>query len=180
MNFLVKYYHLIIIVVILFSCVIGILFRKKRHHFKIQQSKKILLRIRSFEGDNLTERKLSYLRKINPFTFEELILSALEESGAKIKRNKRYTGDGGVDGKFKIDGNWYLIQAKRYSNYISLKDMEKFEILCKKQKIRGVFIHTGKVGKDTLSRYNNKHIKIIGPYEFIDFIDGKPLIVSNH
>ena len=43
-----------------------------------------------------------YLRKINPFVFEELILSVIEDSNIRVYRNRRYTGDGGVDGMIKI------------------------------------------------------------------------------
>lgn len=93
---------------------------------------KNLEKIRSFEGDNVNDRIINYLRKINPFTFEEMLLSLFNESGCKIKRNKKYTGDGGLDGKFKFKGKWYFIQAKRYSNYIRSTDVEALAKLCRK------------------------------------------------
>jgi len=45
----------------------------------------------------------AYLRKVEPFIVEELVLSALDQrEDIKIQRNKRYTGDNGVDGRFYI------------------------------------------------------------------------------
>ncbi|MEX6059375.1 restriction endonuclease [Enterobacter hormaechei] len=42
--------------------------------------------------------KINYLRKIDPFVFEELLLEGFEAHGFRTIRNKRYTGDGGIDG----------------------------------------------------------------------------------
>ncbi|EPO2651139.1 restriction endonuclease, partial [Klebsiella pneumoniae] len=58
--------------------------------------------------------KIAYLRKIDPFTFEELLLEGFESHGFRTIRNKRYTGDGGIDGQVIIGKHRYLIQAKRY------------------------------------------------------------------
>lgn len=57
-------------------------------------------------------RKFAFLRSINPFTFEEMILETFEQRGYKVKRNTRYTGDGGIDGRVWLDGDLFLIQAK--------------------------------------------------------------------
>ena len=43
--------------------------------------------------------KIAYLRKIDPFTFEELLLEGFESHGFRTIRNKRHTGDGGIDGR---------------------------------------------------------------------------------
>lgn len=49
-------------------------------------------------------QKIAYLRKIDPFVFEELLLEGFERRGFEVIRNRRYTGDGGIDGRVKIDG----------------------------------------------------------------------------
>ena len=89
---------------------------------------------------------ISYLRKIDPFVFEELLLSLFYERGFKIRRNKRYTGDGGIDGIVFFGSQKYLIQAKRYSKYINKKHVLEFNELCLKNEAKGFFIHTGKTG----------------------------------
>ena len=61
---------------------------------------------------------MKYLRKINPYVFEELLLLAFERRGMRVIRNSRYSGDGGLDGQVLIDGERWLIQAKRYGRTI--------------------------------------------------------------
>ncbi|MBO1996782.1 restriction endonuclease [Staphylococcus epidermidis] len=55
-------------------------------------------------------QKIAYLRKIDPFVFEELLLEGFERRGFEVIRNRRYTGDGGIDGRVKIDGQTWLIR----------------------------------------------------------------------
>ena len=76
-----------------------------------------------------------------------MILTALKKAGYRIRRNRRYTGDGGVDGQCWIDKEHYLIQAKRYSHHINAVDVKEFYQLCKSKGKKGLFIHTGKTGK---------------------------------
>jgi len=47
---------------------------------------------------------IAYLRKIDPYVFEELLLEALLSKGFKITRNKRYSGDGGIDWQSLLQG----------------------------------------------------------------------------
>ena len=58
--------------------------------------------------------KMAYLRKINPYVFEELVLDGFRSKGYGVKRNRRYSGDGGIDGRVYLDGKEYLVQCKRY------------------------------------------------------------------
>jgi restriction system protein len=90
--------------------------------------------------------KMLKLRTIDPFVFEEMLLTAFKKRGYKIKRNKRYTGDGGIDGMVFIKGHWHAIQAKRYTNHINLKDVKKLSQICRRDQLKGLFIHTGKTG----------------------------------
>lgn len=179
MELLTENFKYILIIIVFAAIIIGFLFTKKRHHYKIKQGEKILLKIRSFKGENLEERIINYLRKINPFTFEELLLSIFAESGCKIKRNKKYTGDGGIDGKFKYNGKWYYIQAKRYSNHIKNTDVKKFAEICHKNKVRGLFIHTGKAGKMSYQALEGiTDVLIIHPSDLVAFILTGKLIIN--
>ena len=92
-------------------------------------------------------QQLNYLKKINPYVFEELILYALQIQGHKIIRNKSYSNDGGIDGKFYIENQLYFIQAKRYQNHINKKHVIDFENIVINNKVKGIFCHTGRTGK---------------------------------
>jgi len=76
-----------------------------------------------------------------------MILTALKQRGYQIKRNKRYSGDGGIDGQVIIEGYCYLIQAKRYTSHINPAHVQSFARLCQRRGKRGLFVHTGKTGK---------------------------------
>ena len=62
-------------------------------------------------------------------------------------RNASYSGDGGLDGQVIIDGEHWLIQAKRYSRAVSPAHVEDFDRLLLHSGRRGLFIHTGRTGK---------------------------------
>ena len=113
---------------------------------------------------------ITYLRKIDPFVFEEMILSVFKEMGYKIKRNKKYTGDGGTDGQVWINRQHHHIQAKRYSSYINKQHMLEFIQLNKEKKTTGLFIHTGKTGKETKLLAKNNGVEIISGEKLYSFI----------
>lgn len=180
MEVLFNYYNYIIILIIVSSITIGLLFYKNKHFYRIKTGYKILKKIRSFTDPNKNLKIINYLRKIDPFTFEELLLSLFKESGCKIKRNKRYTGDGGIDGKFHYDKEKYFVQAKRYTGYIKLSDVQIFSNTCLKNKVKGVFIHTGKTGKGVHEfLIYNKNIVIINPENLVEFIINGNVKISN-
>jgi restriction system protein len=144
----------------------------KRHKKYISTSAKVIEKINSFTGENKGERIFSYLRKINPYVFEELLLTSLKTKGFDIQRNKRYSGDGGIDGKAFLNGTLYLIQAKRYKHYVSKKHLEAFYNLVGNDK-KGLFIHTGKTGKATFQKYRSSNITIISGNSLIKLIQNK-------
>lgn len=84
------------------------------------------------------------VRRVDPFVFEEMILTALKRRGLKIRRNRRYTGDGGVDGRFWIDGSPFLIQAKRYRGKVDGRQVGPFSKVCARHGAQGILVHTGK------------------------------------
>jgi restriction system protein len=121
-------------------------------------------------------QQVSYLRKINPFVFEELILTAFKRLGHKITRNKKYTGDGGIDGRVCINGVDYLVQAKRYRNHISAAHMSEFIDICRREKMKGLFIHTGRTGKLARTRGQDSSVDIVSGQRLLNLLAHKSFI----
>ncbi|HCF30762.1 MAG TPA: hypothetical protein DEV81_27020, partial [Cyanobacteria bacterium UBA11049] len=42
---------------------------------------------------------IATLRRLDPYVFEELLLTCCQDQGWEIERNFRYTNDGGIDGR---------------------------------------------------------------------------------
>lgn len=82
-----------------------------KHQLNIQHGDRVLQQLRSKATEVKLPMAISMLRRMNPYAFEELLLTCCEEQGWQIQRNFRYSNDGGVDA---IAGSLYLIQAKRY------------------------------------------------------------------
>lgn len=106
---------------------------------------------------------------MSPYAFEELVLLAFEDQGYKVRRNQSYSHDGGLDGQVRIRNSWYYIQSKRYSNYINANHVKDFDELCRKNRTKGYFIHTGKTGslsktytKNTVIISGDRLLKLIG------------------
>lgn len=113
-------------------------------------------------------QKLTFLRKINPYVFEELVLIAFNRKGLPIKRNVRYSGDGGVDGVVVIEGKECPVQCKRYRSHINARHVEAFAALCRERGAKGFFIHTGRTG--------TRSYAVLKDYHNIEFISGGQLI----
>lgn len=130
----------------------------------MRRSKKLLNKLRTF---NSPQRIFAYLRKVDPFVFEELLLTCFEERGLFIKRNKRYTGDGGSDGQVYLAGRMMHIQAKRYASHIKREHVENFMQLVQSERTKGIFIHTGRTGKASRTAFDSA---------FVDRVSGEKLI----
>lgn len=120
--------------------------RSRRHQRKRAQAKRVIERIHSFAEPG---QRLAYLRKIDPFAFEELLLDAFERQGYAVKRSESYSGDGGIDGTVTKEGQRFLIQAKRYSGHIQLAHLKDFQRVLHTHQCKGIFIHTGRTGKQS-------------------------------
>ena len=150
------------------------LFKKHKHLYKIKKSKQVISKIKQIsKSKNGYAKAIMYLRKIDPYVFEELILTIIERNNIKITRNTKYSGDGGLDGKFKLNNQVILIQAKRYKNYINLQHVTTFISLVNKKNHSGLFIHTGKTGINSKKIINNSdNVTILSGSKLIDFIVG--------
>lgn len=144
-------------------------FKKTRHLSRIRAARRILRNINTIRNDS-PGWLFSYLRKIDPFVFEELILLTFRKYGFRIRRNRRYTHDGGIDGRVWRRGERFLVQAKRYSGNINIEHVRSFIEVCRSYKARGYFIHTGRTGKEIkeLARANPQ-IRILSGERVCEF-----------
>ncbi|MEZ8238632.1 MULTISPECIES: restriction endonuclease [Vibrio] len=126
--------------VVFFFCYVWLTKGRSKHKVNVNVSKRLFKEV-VYMNDS---EKLAYLRKVNPYVFEEMILTALEYHGYTISRGTKYSNDGGIDGKVKIKGKWHLIQAKRYSGPIQSSHALNFDKVCQVNQTCGFFIHTGK------------------------------------
>lgn len=62
--------------------------RVRRHRRYRETAQRVLGRLPALSSDGA---RLSYLRKINPYVFEELLLLALEKQGLEVIRNRSYS-----------------------------------------------------------------------------------------
>lgn len=139
--------------------------RVRRHRRYRETAQRVLVRLPALSSDGA---RLSYLRKINPYVFEELLLLALEKQGLEVIRNRSYSGDGGLDGQVFINGERWLIQAKRYSRSISPQHVREFGELLAREGCCGFFVHTGRTGRKSLDSLRG--------YPQIQLVSGRRLL----
>lgn len=163
----------LLIVVLVLACLVMFYWpggrrRRSQHARRQDQARRVL--------EKLTEiphfgQKISYLRKIDPFTFEELLLEAFERRGFEVIRNARYTGDGGIDGRVIINGEVWFIQAKRYRDHIAIGHVRDFQQLLDAHQCRGFFCHTGKTREGTRSHIRSDgRVVLISGQRLLDLI----------
>jgi restriction system protein len=143
---------------------------KKRHLLCTLEAHQELKRIRGKPADH----QITHLRGVDPFVFEEMILTAIKRQGHKIQRNKRYTGDGGIDGRCTINGQDFLVQAKRYKAHINPQHVIEFAAICKRQNKRGLFVHTGKTGAKSKSVAQNTNLEMISGQRLLNLLLNQP------
>lgn len=149
---------------------------KWRHLYHIRKAKKIIKILRTIALTPHYEGKIiNYLRKINPYVFEEMILTVIEESNIRVFRNTAYSGDGGIDGIFKIKQGKVLIQCKRYGKYINAKDVHALSTKVREDKyFMGIFAHTGKTGDKAKNiGINEKNVIFLSGSNLVNIIVGK-------
>ena len=147
------------ILILLFILIAVLLLHKlffrpfNRHRFNKKKAKQIIKKIQKFDHPG---KIFSYLRKIDPFVFEELLLTTFENNGYRVIRNKRYTGDGGIDGRLVDEsGELILLQAKRYSSHINKDHVTQFSrvVMNDRKAKKGYFVHTGKTGRKSYAEF---------------------------
>lgn len=120
------------------------LWGRRRHCSNVAYSRLLVRRLAALQHEGAV---INYLRKVDPFVVEEVVLTLLEERGIFVLRNRAYTGDGGVDGAFWWPGRgWHAVQCKRYSSAVKPAHAREFCDLVKRRYRGGVFVHTGRTG----------------------------------
>ncbi len=147
MNAMDKTSYIIAGALLLFAALSLLLKRggSRRHRRYVRKAAALIERLSA--EDLAPGQKMSYLRKVSPYVFEEAVLTGFENHGHRIRRNLRYSGDGGVDGQVLSDGKWAPVQCKRYKDHIALRDVKEFAELCRRKGTEGYFVHTGRTGK---------------------------------
>ena len=146
-----------------------------RHRWRRRQARTICAQLRGPDRNQPAALHYARLRAMDPLAFEELLLEAFERRGHRVIRNRRYTGDGGVDGEVIINGQRFLIQAKRYRDAIKPEHVREFAALCATRKLRGMFIHTGRTGgmSRTISS-SAEGIEIVSGQRLLALLTGAP------
>ncbi|MEJ1937167.1 restriction endonuclease [Nostoc sp. NIES-2111] len=148
--------------------------RRNNHLRRITKAEAVLIKINKIieENHKPLPAVIAYLRKIDPLVFEELLLFSFQRQGYKIKRNERYTGDGGVDGHVWVHGQKYLVQAKRYKDAIKAEHLKEFaQVIAQHQASGGFFVHTGTTppsGKSVLQQH--PEIKLLSGQRLVEFL----------
>lgn len=119
------------------------------------------------------------LRAMDALAFEELLLESFERRGCRAVRNRRYTGDGGIDGQAVIHGCVWLIQAKRYAGAIRPEHVQAFASLCAARDAPGLFIHTGRTG-DSSRGIVTRHAKveIVSGRQLLALVTGGAVVIG--
>lgn len=122
--------------------------RKKSHRIRIIKARRVFRVLQHPDFKMQPGRFFAYVRQLDPFVFEELLLVALKARGLRVIHNTRYTGDGGIDGVVIVNQQRMAVQAKRYQNHINAQHIQAFATdLKRKGCLGGFFIHSGKSGR---------------------------------
>lgn len=148
-----------------------------KHRANIREANNIIKNMRNSTSGYSRAQLMHQLRQIDPFVFEEVLLTCLQERGFKVKRNRRYTGDGGIDGIFFTPAKEkFLIQAKRYADTINPQHVKHFvEIVKRERAAGGYFIHTGRTGLASKVNLMASTVEIISGNKLLNFLLGLPL-----
>lgn len=150
--------------------------KSDRHQQYIQQANLVLEQLRS--GEVQLPKALGILRRMNPYAFEELLLTCCHERGWEIERNFKYSNDGGLDGRVTINKKLYLIQAKRYRGYINPKHIHDFHKVIRGERAHGgFFIHSGRTGEMSKELAREYGISLLSGQRLVNFVLGERLKV---
>jgi len=133
------------------------------HRERVDRSRRVLITLRRMTGPVTAARRMNYLRQIDPLVFEELVLSALELRGIVVLRNRRYTGDGGIDGRCRMPGvGWLGIQAKRYGQHVDAEHVRAFCAEVRAQGLAGgLFVHCGRTGAMSYQALRDAQVQLV-------------------
>ena len=147
------------------------LFLRRSHRRRIRAARRVLARIHGWDA----ARIFGYLRKVDPLMFEELILESFSCSGFRVRRNRRYSGDGGIDGQVRLNGAWAPVQCKRYSAHINPAHVADFAAVLRRRRVpAGLFVHTGRTGPASWDHATNAGVTIVSGQRLIALLRRQP------
>lgn len=147
--------------------------KPRPHARQVARAIRVLARLTRFDGEHRVACVIAYLRKVDPYVFEELLLTAFARRGIAVRRNARYSGDGGIDGRLRLGGERVYLQAKRYRTHIRAGDVRAFQTLVAEQQVKGIFAHTGRTGRG--ARAGAGELEFLSGRRLADFVLGEPV-----
>lgn len=134
---------------------------------------RIRVQANRFEPDKKLAYVLGELRRVNPFVLEDLYLHCFEECGCQVER-PTYTNDGGIDGAFWVEKDFFLVQSKRYKDFIEPEHIGDFDAVIKEHPyaLGGFFFHTGRTNIEShyyLEKAKDRIIFMSGS-RLVDFV----------
>lgn len=127
---------------------------KKRYRTTPAQRKQVHKRHRGWEKEAgavlkklqrsslADEQERALLQSMTAYGFEYLITEGFKGKGSRIRKLRRVSGDGGIDGMVELSGRWHLIQAKRYASPVSTGTLSEFQQVCVDKRMPGLFVAT--------------------------------------
>lgn len=176
---IIQYHLAITTILVLIAFVCAYIFKSKpKKPWRVSASKRWLKAFRTNKHIYSPGQRFAYIRKVDHFLWEDIIMTCFEERGYPIKRTKM-TRDGGSDGYVRINGKWIVIQAKRYSGSIAKAHVIELDRLVEKSKHldKGLFIHTGKSSGPIIHYCKNRqHMELLsGVDKVLRFLDGEAI-----
>jgi len=150
-----------------------------RHRWRRRQARTMWEQFHGCDRYQPAARVFARVRAMDPLAFEELLLTCFEARGHKVVRNRRYTGDGGVDGRVVLHGMVWLLQTKRYDSAVRPEHVHSFALLCARQRQLGLFVHTGRTGgmsRDALA--GQSRVEILSGDRLVALLTGRPLSIG--
>jgi len=148
--------------------------------WRVPASRRWLKRFRKTAHRFSDRQRFSFIRSTNHFLFEDILMSAFEERGYKVRRTPA-TRDGGSDGFVDLDGLRLVIQAKRYKGPIAKQHVIALEVLARTNKNldAGLFIHTGRTSGPIKSYISHSPFldSLSGSKDILDFLEGRPVTI---
>lgn len=150
------------------------------HRRRVRRSRAVLAELRAMRGEATAARAFGYLRQVDPLVCEELVLSALEDAGAFVLRNRRYSGDGGVDGRCWLPGaGWGLhaVQIKRYDAAVTPSHVAAFaELVGRGRWAGGLFVHCGRTGPTSYTALRGTRLVLVSGDALLRLLIDKQLL----
>jgi restriction system protein len=171
--------HSLLLIAMVCTVLLAFLYRRYhvplRHRWRRRQARTMRAQLCGLDRHQPAALHYARLRAMDPLAFEELLLEAFEQRGYRVIRNRRYSGDGGIDGEVVVGGQRWLIQAKRYRQAIRPEHVREFVALCIQRGQCGLFIHTGRTGRMSRAAIDGaSRVEIVSGRRLLALLTGAP------